>query len=120
MTALNSPKPAVPPRVHDHFKRSHLIARANAAIAVKVTEIVGTMWCCYIFCVFAALAAPIFATSGVFSWICQAVIQLVLLPLIMVGQKVDARASDARAEQTYADTELILAEIRSLKERIHD
>lgn len=75
------------------------------------------MWCCYVFCALAALAAPIFVTSQVFTWICQAVIQLVLLPLIMVGQKVQSRASDQRAADTYADTELILAEIRALKER---
>lgn len=104
-------------KVWDHFNRSHPLAAFNAAVAVRVTEIVGTMWCCYVFCVLAALAAPIFWTSAVFTWICQAVIQLVLLPLIMVGQKVQARAADQRAADTYADTELILAEIRALKER---
>ena len=104
-------------KVWDHFNRSHPIARLNAAIAVKVTEVVGTMYCCYAFTVLAGLAAPIFPWSPVFTWICQAVIQLVLLPLIMVGQKVQARAADQRAADTFADTELILAEIRALKER---
>jgi len=42
-------------------------------------------------------------------------LQLVLLSVIMVGQKVAALASDKQAEQTYKDTEALL----KLQDEIH-
>jgi hypothetical protein len=38
---------------------------------------------------------------------------LVLLPIIIVGQNVQARAADKRSEQTYSDAEAILHRTRS-------
>ncbi len=37
-----------------------------------------------------------------------AVLQLVLLSIIMVGQTVQAAASDARAEKEFVDTEVVM------------
>ena len=48
------------------------------------------------------------AVSGYF-------LQLVLLPIIIVGQNVQAEASDARAEATYKDAEAVLAECLELQ-----
>jgi hypothetical protein len=48
------------------------------------------------------------AVSGYF-------LQLVLLPIIIVGQNVQAQASDARAEATYKDAEAVLAECLALQ-----
>jgi hypothetical protein len=42
------------------------------------------------------------------AWIAQTFIQLVLLSIIMVGQRVQSAASDARAEKQFADTESIV------------
>ena len=42
------------------------------------------------------------------SWVAQTFLQLVLLSVIMVGQKVAAAASDKQALQTYKDTEALL------------
>ena len=53
------------------------------------------------------------------SWIAQTFLQLVLLSVIMVGQKVSAQASDKQALQTYKDTEALLEmqdEVRRLIE----
>ena len=69
----------------------------NAKIAVFVTNIVGSMWCAYLFCLIAIVA-----------WIAQTFIQLVLLSVIMVGQNVQSIASDARSEHTYEDTVKII------------
>ena len=42
------------------------------------------------------------------AWVAQTFIQLVLLSIIMVGQDVPSKASDARAERTFADGEVLL------------
>ena len=43
-------------------------------------------------------------------WISQTFLQLVLLSVIMVGQRVMGRASDERAMQAYNDAEAVLHE----------
>jgi hypothetical protein len=47
-------------------------------------------------------------TAAIISWIAQTFLQLVLLSVIMVGQKVAAQASDKQALQTYKDAEALL------------
>jgi hypothetical protein len=42
------------------------------------------------------------------AWIAQTFLQLVLLSIIMVGQKVAAAKSDRQLEQTYNDAEALL------------
>lgn len=42
------------------------------------------------------------------AWIAQTFLQLVLLSVIMVGQKVAAAASDKQALQTYQDAEALI------------
>ena len=84
----------------------------NAKLAVLITRGVGTMGAAYIFTALALVSAPAALTSGntvvIVSWISQAFLQLVLLPIIIVGQNVQGAASDARAIKTFQDTEVIL------------
>ena len=47
-------------------------------------------------------------TSALIAWIAQTFLQLVLLSIIMVGQKVAAAKSDQQLEQTYLDAEALL------------
>ena len=47
-------------------------------------------------------------TAALIAWIAQTFLQLVLLSIIMVGQKVAAAASDKQALQTYKDAEALL------------
>ena len=44
---------------------------------------------------------------AVVAWIASYFLQLVLLPIIIVGQNVQSEASDARAAKTFDDTEYI-------------
>jgi len=44
------------------------------------------------------------------AWIAQTFLQLVLLPIIIVGQNVQAEAADKRAEATYLDADAVLHE----------
>jgi hypothetical protein len=93
-------------------KGEHLITRFNTWLAVKVTNSVGTMWCAYAFAALALVSLPGAIASGsavtIVSWISQTFIQLVLLSIIIVGQNVQAAASDKRAEATYQDADAVL------------
>ncbi|WP_213308401.1 hypothetical protein [Paraburkholderia sacchari] len=83
----------------------------NGKIAVAITNVVGTMWCAYAFAAIALVSLPSAIQSGVsalVAWLAQTFLQLVLLSVIMVGQKVAAAASDKQALQTYKDAEALL------------
>ncbi|HEY7967794.1 MAG TPA: hypothetical protein VID68_12250 [Solirubrobacteraceae bacterium] len=83
----------------------------NAKFAVLVTRMVGTMWCAYLFAGIALIGLPTALNpggEGIIAWIAQTFLQLVLLSVIMVGQNVQSLASDARAVNTFKDTETIL------------
>jgi hypothetical protein len=83
----------------------------NAKFALLVTRLVGTMWCAYLFCIIALIGLPAALKpggEGIIAWIAQTFIQLVLLSVIMVGQNVQSLSSDARSENTFKDTEVVL------------
>jgi hypothetical protein len=104
---------------HATVHGDHPIGRANAWLAVKITRAVGSMWCAYAFALLALVSLPAALHSGdkviVVSWISQTFLQLVLLSVIVVGQNVQAAASDARAE---ADHET-LAAVHTLTVAVH-
>ncbi len=80
-------------------------------LAVKITNVVGTMWCAYAFTILALISLPSAVKAGqsqVIAWIAQTFQQLVLLSIIMVGQKVASASSDRQARQTYEDAEALL------------
>ena len=83
----------------------------NAKIAVFLTNIVGSMWCAYVFAGIALIGlGPALKPGGegIIAWIAQTFLQLVLLSVIMVGQNVQSVASDIRSQRTYDDTVQIL------------
>jgi len=90
------------------------IGRLNARFGVLITVAVGTMWCAYLFTLLALVSLPAALNSHdkiiIVAWIAQTFLQLVLLPIIIVGQNVQAAASDQRAEDTYKDAEAVLHE----------
>ena len=53
--------------------------------------------------------------GGIVQWIAQTFLQLVLLSIIIVGQNVQAAASDLRAENTYQDAEAVLHEALQIR-----
>lgn len=103
-----------PARVaHQRFAGKGTIGRVNALIGLKITLLVGTMWCAYAFAALALVSLPDAIRAGrqsVISWIAQTFLQLVLLSIIIVGQNVQARAADKRSDQTFQDAEAILSE----------
>ncbi len=96
------------------YGRTHLFAktdttaqRVNAAVGLRITLLVGTMWAAYVFACIALISLPdnIHSTQLLILWISSSFLQLVLLPVIIVGQNIQARASDARAAKTFEDVE---------------
>ena len=85
--------------------------RFNDWLAVSITNVVGTMWCAYAFGCLALVSLPAAIRGGtatLVAWVAQTFLQLVLLSIIMVGQKVAAAKSDRQLEQTYLDAEALL------------
>jgi hypothetical protein len=83
----------------------------NGWLAVTITNLVATMWCAYLFTILALISLPEAIRGGtgpLVAWIAQTFLQLVLLSIIMVGQKVASSASDKQALQTYKDAEALL------------
>lgn len=83
----------------------------NTKLAVLITNLVGSMWCAYLFTCLALVGLPGAISAGpsaIVQWVAQTFLQLVLLSIIMVGQQVQSASSDARALKTFEDTEKIL------------
>ncbi len=97
------------------------VARFNSFLGEGITKSVGTMWCAYAFALIAFISLPEAihtGTSALISWIAQTFLQLVLLSIIMVGQKVEGAAADVRADDTYKDAEAILHEALEIQKHL--
>ena len=100
-----------------HLRRDEHVG-INGRIAMLITNAVGTMWCAYVFAGIALISLPSAiqgGTAALIAWIAQTFLQLVLLSVIMVGQKVSAAAFDKQALQTYQDAEAIMHECQQLQ-----
>lgn len=114
-------KQQAPISLEDMHRRDSPVSRFNSLLAIKITSAVGTMWCAYAFAVLAMVSLPAAVSAGtpsLISWIAQTFLQLVLLSIIIVGQKVAGDASDKRAVDTYNDAEAILHEALQLQQHL--
>ena len=97
-------------------------AKLNAKVGLKITLVVGTMWAAYAFALIALLSLPSPISSGslfeIVVWISSSFLQLVLLPIIIVGQNIQARAADKRSEATYKDADAVLHEAREIQKHL--
>jgi len=104
------------PRQHQprNVNRLHAAEQAaegiNTRVAVLLTKSVGTMWTAYAFAVLAFIG--LFAILNLLppililliAFISQTFLQLVLLPVIMVGQNVLNRKSELQADEQFNTT----------------
>ena len=94
--------------VHHRVHGAHRLGRFNAWLALKITNAVGTMWAAYLFLAIALVSFPEALAAimrgdvltGVM-WLSNSMLQLVLLPVIIVGQRVLSEAQDKRAEADH-------------------
>ncbi len=116
---LHVPRLVLSHQVHEQVHGSGAIGRFNTYLAVKITKTVGTMWIAYLFVAIALISLPAAVRTGdviiIVAWIAQTFFQLVLLPIIIVGQNVIQAANDARAE---ADHETLTA-VHQLTVEVH-
>jgi len=93
------------------------VKKFNLWLAQKVTTGVATMWCAYLFASIALISLPKAIQSGdsivIISWVAQTFLQLVLLSIIMVGQKVQSQSVEKTINETHIAS---LAEFELAKE----
>lgn len=91
--------------------------RFNLWLAEKITTGVATMWCAYLFAAIALISLPKALKSGdsivIVSWVAQTFLQLVLLSIIMVGQKVQSASVEQKIDETHTAS---IAEFELAKE----
>jgi hypothetical protein len=112
-----------PPTVHAVLAKWHAesgrVNRINQKIGLGITKRVGTMWAAYAFAALSLVSLPAAIQSHdsivIIAWVAQTFLQLVLLPIIIVGQNIQAAASDARAAATYEDAGAILEEAKQIQ-----
>jgi len=92
-------------QIHERVHGGSAMGRFNAAMALRITKVVGTMYCAYAFMLIALVALPAAIEQGsptvLINWLSSNFLQLVLLPIIIVGQNVISTAQDARAETDH-------------------
>jgi uncharacterized membrane protein len=120
------------PRNVNALHKAELAAEGwNTKIAISLTNLVGSMWTAYLFAGIAFIG--LLAILGVFSsgivilvsWVSQTLIQLVLLPVIMVGQNVLGRKAELQSDEqfrttmsTYHDIEQIMQHLSAQDEEL--
>lgn len=94
----------------------------NQKLGLAITKRVGTMWAAYIFFALTLVSLPAVIMTGepvlIVSWIAQTFLQLVLLPIIIVGQNIQAAAADKRAAMTYEDGAAVLDEAVKIQKHL--
>jgi hypothetical protein len=96
----------------------------NERIGLLITKGVGTMWAAYAFFALTLVSLPAALASGntliIISWVAQTFLQLVLLPIIIVGQNLQAKDAERRAIATYEDAGAILEEAKEIQSHLTD
>lgn len=109
----------------DHLPSGNTIQRFNKKLAARITKVIGTMWTAYIFTLLSLCSLPAILTQAfhlevfpgwlisasliaLVAWVSSYFLQLVLLPIVMVGSNIQGEAGDARAAKTFTDTESLL------------
>jgi|SRR5215469_1657732 len=77
--------------------------------ALIITASVGSMWCAIAFTILSLISLPAAISTKnpivIVGWIAQTFLQLVLLPIIIVGQNLQAQKHDEHAAKLDAITD---------------
>ena len=95
----------------------------NERLGFGITKRVGTMWAAYVFFGLTLISLPAVIIKGdpvlIVGWIAQTFLQLVLLPIIIVGQNIQASAAEKRAIMTYEDAAAVLEEAIKIQKHLN-
>lgn len=98
-----------------------IYTRINSRVALKITKLVGSMWCAYFFALLALISLPTAISSDnpltLDSWIAQTFLQLVLLPVIIVGQNIQQAENEERAKKDSLKIEELYKICKKLEAR---
>jgi hypothetical protein len=96
----------------------------NQRFGLAITKSVGTMWAAYAFLLISLISLPAAISTGetlvIVAWVAQTFLQLVLLPIIIVGQNLQAAKTEVRAIATYDDATALLAEAKEIQSHLAD
>jgi len=96
----------------------------NQSFGLAITKSVGTMWAAYAFFALSLVSLPAAIMTGdtviIIAWVAQTFLQLVLLPIIIVGQNLQAAKTEIRAIATYEDATAILEEAKEIQAHLAD
>ncbi len=119
----HQPRLVLSHHVHEKVHGAGAAARFNTWLAVRITKTVGSMWIAYFFAAIALISLPAALNSAdvivIVAWVAQTFLQLVLLPIIIVGQNVIQAANDARAEadhETLSAVHRLTVEVHTINE----
>ncbi len=120
----HNPFPHKPRNVNVQHKAELEASGVNTRIAVGLTKSVGTMWTAYSFAVLAIIG--LLAILGwlpalvalLVVWASQTFIQLVMLPILSVGQNVLGRHAELMAEEQYNTTMITYHHIEEIMQHL--
>jgi hypothetical protein len=96
----------------------NLIQKINEFVAARATLLMSTMWCVYVFLIWSLLPLAFPHLQAVVFYVSGGVIQLVALPLIMVGQDVLSRKSETRAQEDHDTIMAAFEEIKAMHKEL--
>lgn len=109
----------------------------NKRLGNTITNGVGTMWAAYLFCALALVSLPAAIATGstiiIIAWVAQTFLQLVLLPIIIVGQNIQAESVNQKIIETHtaslaefelaktaaADARAEISELKAIAAAVH-
>jgi uncharacterized membrane protein len=87
-------------------------------LGVTITRAVGTMIAAFLFTALALISLPAALKTHdkivIVAWIAQTFLQLVLLPIIMVGQNIQGKHSEVLADEEFKTTQTTYKDLEHL------
>lgn len=111
------------PRNVNEQHQDELQANFNIRLAVWLTKNVGSMWCAYLFAAI-GIGGLVGAITGnltlalIFGSVSSYFLQLVLLPVIIVGTNVQSRHGELLAEEMYATSQHSFHDIEEIMKHL--
>ena len=127
LVKAREPKERHHPKNVNAIHRSHLGLQDR--IALVLTTALGTMYAVYFFIIVTAgwmlwqtyfTEKPFDSYPFVFLLFLGSVVQLLLMPLIMVGQNIQGQHAEIRAEEEFKTTESIYKDIEHIIARLDE
>lgn len=119
----HSPHPHQPSNVNELHRQEKQATGFNTRVAVWLTKNVGTMQCAYIFAgigigSLVGVATGNVVVAAIFGSISSYFLQLVLLPILSVGQNVLGRHQELQADEMFKTTQRSFHDIVEIMEHL--